>query len=289
MKKLNLVDNINKSNAITHNGKFHIDEVFSTVLLMNLFDEIRLIRVSNIPDNTEIKDKIIYDIGKGEFDHHQPNPLTRKDGIKYSSFGLLWRKYGKKYLEKINCQDIDFAWDSFDATLVKTIDKIDNFQIETDCLKNYLISNIIERFNPNWNSDTDSNTKFQEAVSFASVIFDNEINNVLSIIDAKRYLKNNIVIDKNYIILDKSIPYNDFINENDTENKIKFIICPSKRNGYEIRTVLNRAIFPNEWYGISEEEFRKKYNISGFLYCHSNGKLCITNSLETAVKIIDLT
>ncbi len=289
MEKLKLVDNINEANAITHNGKFHIDEVFSTVLLMKLFDEIRLIRVSNISDNAEVKNKIVYDIGKGEFDHHQQNPLIRKEGIKYSSFGLLWRKFGKKYLEKTNCKDVNFAWNSFDETLVKTIDKIDNFQIEADCLKNYLISNIIEGFNPTWNSNTDSNIKFQEAVSFASVIFDNEINNIYSIIDAKIYLQNNIVIDKEYIILDKSIPYNDFIKENDTDNKIKFIICPSKRNGYEVRTVLNRATFPNEWYGMSENEFHKRYNISGMLYCHSNGKLCITNSIETAVKIINLT
>ena len=289
MKKLNLVDNINEANAITHNGKFHIDEVFSTVLLMKLFDEIRLIRVSNIPDNAEVKNKIVYDIGKGEFDHHQQNPLTRKDGIKYSSFGLLWRKFGKKYLKKTNCKDVNFAWNSLDETLVKTIDKIDNFQIEADCLKNYLISNIIESFNPTWNSNIDSNIKFQEAVFFASVIFDNEINNIYSIIDAKIHLQNNIVIDKNYIILDKSIPYNDFIKENDTDNKIKFIICPSKRNGYEVRTVLNRTVFPNEWYGISENEFYKRYNISGMLYCHPNGKLCITSSIETAVKIIGLT
>jgi uncharacterized UPF0160 family protein len=35
MKNLELVYNINNANAITHNGKFHIDEVFSTVLFKN--------------------------------------------------------------------------------------------------------------------------------------------------------------------------------------------------------------------------------------------------------------
>lgn len=289
MEKLTLVSDINEANAITHNGKFHIDEVFSTVLLMKLHDEIKLIRISEIPEGINIDGKIVYDIGKGEFDHHQANALTREDGIKYSSFGLLWKKYGKSYLTKLNCKDTEFAWMKFDEVFVKTVDKIDNFQIENDCLKNYSISNIIERFNPNWNSNINSDDKFQEAVKFARMIFENEVNNIFSIVDAKEYLKNVKIKDNRYIILDKNIPYNDFIKLNDTKNKIKFIVCPSERQGYEVRTVFNRASFPKKWHELSEDDFYKKYNIKGMIYCHSNGKLCITESIETAIQIIDLT
>lgn len=163
MKKLKIVNNMNNANAITHNGKFHVDEVFSTVLLMKVFDNIKVARVPDVPENMKMEDKIIYDIGKGKFDHHQSNALTREDNVKYSSFGLLWKEYGRKYLEKIHCKNIEFAWKKFDQLLVETIDKIDNFQIESDCLKNYLISNIIEGFNPTWNSEDNPDERFKKA------------------------------------------------------------------------------------------------------------------------------
>ena len=92
-----------------------------------------------------------------------------------------------------------------------------------------------------------------------------------------------------YIILEKYVPYNDFIIENDNEKRIKFIVYPSKRNGYEVRTVLDRAKFPDEWYNLSKKEFYDKYKIDGMLYCHSNGKLCIVSNIETAIDIINLT
>ena len=87
MEKLKIVNNMNNANAITHNGKFHVDEVFSTVLLMKVFDNIKVARVPDVPENMKMEDKIIYDIGKGKFDHHQSNALTREDNVKYSSFG----------------------------------------------------------------------------------------------------------------------------------------------------------------------------------------------------------
>lgn len=289
MEKLKIVSNMNNANAITHNGKFHVDEVFSTVLLMKVFGNIKLARVSCVSENIKLKDKIIYDIGKGKFDHHQTDALTRENNVKYSSFGLLWKEYGRTYLEKVHCKDIEFAWKKFDQLLVKTIDKIDNFQIEPECLKNYLISDIIEGFNPTWNSKDDSNVSFKKAVKFAAVIFDNEINSILSEIDAEIYLSNLKIKNCEYIVLDKYVPYNDFIKKYDREEKIKFIIYPSKRNGYEVRAVLGRKEFPNEWIKLSEKEFYNKYKVSGVLYCHSNRKLCITNNLESAIKIVKLT
>ena len=289
MEKLKIVNNMNNANAITHNGKFHVDEVFSTVLLMKVFDNIKVARVPDVPENMKMEDKIIYDIGKGKYDHHQSNALTREDNVKYSSFGLLWKEYGRKYLEKIHCKNIEFAWKKFDQLLVETIDKIDNFQIESDCLKNYLISNIIEGFNPTWNSEDNPDERFKKAVKFAVIIFDNEINNILSEIDADIYLSSLKIKNCEYIVLDKYVPYNDFIIKHDSEEKIKFVIYPSKRNGYEVRTVLGRKEFPKEWTNLSEKEFYNEYKVNGVLYCHSNRKLCITSSVESAIKVVELT
>lgn len=90
MKNIKLVKRVANANAITHNGKFHLDELFSTIFLSKLMDEIRLIRLPKIEGNYE--NKIIYDIGLGEFDHHQKGKNGfRANGIYYSSIGLLWK------------------------------------------------------------------------------------------------------------------------------------------------------------------------------------------------------
>ena len=290
MKNLKIVKDINEANFITHSGKFHIDDVFSTVFLANYFENVRLKRVGHIEKINEKDDKIIYDIGYGKFDHHQGNALKRKDGTTYSSFGLLWKEYGKYYLKKINCNDINFAWNKFDNTLVKTIDKIDNSQIEPEAKNNYLISNIIENYNPAWNSKDRSDVNFLKAVNFANKIFKNEIKNIFALIEVKKFLERQyITLNDNFIVLKKYVPYQDFILEKDIEEKIQFIIYPSNRNGVEIITVLNRKKFPVSWHNMNEIEFYKKYGIRGMLYCHSNGNLCIANNIETAKKIVALT
>ncbi len=290
MKGLKIVKDIDKANFITHSGKFHIDDVFSTAFLANYFGDVRLKRVYNIEDIEKNSEKIVYDIGYGKFDHHQVNALRRQDGTIYSSFGLLWKEYGKSFLRKNNCDDIDFAWKKFDNFLVKTIDKIDNSQIEPEFQNYYLISNIIENYNSTWDSNDKSDDNFLKAVNFANNILKNEIKSIFSIIKAKKFLENKYdLINDNFIVLEKYIPYHDFILEKDTEEKIQFVIYPSKRNGIEIRTVLDRKKFPKLWHSMNEKEFYKKYGIKGMLYCHSNGKLCIVGNIESAKKIIELT
>lgn len=289
MNNFEIIENIEEANAITHSGKFHIDDVFSTVFLINFFENIKLIRLPSLSDTQKNKDKIIYDIGKGEFDHHQVDALKRKNGITYSSFGLLWKRYGRDFLKKINCEDIEFAWNRFDEKFVITIDKIDNSQIEKGTSKIYSVADIISRFNPEWNSKENENKAFKEAVYFANVIFNNEIRNILAIVEANKKLKQLYPkLKEKYIILDRYIPYKDFIIENDKNNIVKFIIYPSKRYGYEVRTILDRELFPLKWHKLNQKQFYEKYKIDGMMYCHTNGKMLVAEDVKTAIEILKL-
>lgn len=54
--------------GLTHSGKFHADDVFSTALLELLNPEFQVERVLEVPADF---DGIVYDIGGGAFDHHQ--------------------------------------------------------------------------------------------------------------------------------------------------------------------------------------------------------------------------
>ena len=60
--------------AFTHSGKFHADDVFSSALLLYLNPEITITRGSKVPEGY---DGIVFDIGRGEYDHHQKDSRRR--------------------------------------------------------------------------------------------------------------------------------------------------------------------------------------------------------------------
>ena len=94
-------------NAITHTAPHHADEVFATVMLAALSDVVLYrTRDKSIIDSS---DAIVYDVGgefdpkRKRFDHHQKNfSESRRDGIKYSSAGLIWREYGVEIVKKLS-------------------------------------------------------------------------------------------------------------------------------------------------------------------------------------------
>ena len=74
-----VVDNIEKANAVTHCGTMHADEIFATAFL-DLYLGDRLVYRTNNVDNIKLNDDVlVYDIGRGKFDHHQNDALKRED------------------------------------------------------------------------------------------------------------------------------------------------------------------------------------------------------------------
>ena len=68
--KMGLLEQIKKPNAkaFTHSGKFHADDVFSSALLLYLNPQITITRGNRVPEEY---DGIVFDIGRGRYDHHQ--------------------------------------------------------------------------------------------------------------------------------------------------------------------------------------------------------------------------
>ena len=145
-KNIQLTTKIDKANCITHSGRFHVDDVISTIFLSKIINKIVLSRVPTI-ENKNIKDKIVYDIGFGEFDHHQKNRNGQRDnGIYYSSIGLLWKKFGKEYLKEIRVKNIDKTFEYIDRELIQNIDATDNMQF--DHVENKISPDFIKLCNP---------------------------------------------------------------------------------------------------------------------------------------------
>ena len=83
------------SKAFTHGAKFHSDDVFATAFLEMIKPDIEVKRGFEVPKDF---DGIIYDIGRGKFDHHQKDKEYRENGCPYAAFGLLWREFGAQRL-----------------------------------------------------------------------------------------------------------------------------------------------------------------------------------------------
>ncbi len=121
---------MNDKTIATHNGNFHADDVFSVAALRRIFPSFKLIRTRDL--ELIAKADIVIDVG-GEydsdadrFDHHQRGGAgERENGIPYSSFGLIWQKYGLEI-----CQGNQDVANAVDAGLVSTIDAIDCGHVE---------------------------------------------------------------------------------------------------------------------------------------------------------------
>jgi uncharacterized UPF0160 family protein len=117
---------------VTHDGQAHADDLFAYTVLKRLFPALFLVR-------TRDKEKIAsahiafdvgmeYDHSRYRYDHHQNDKPLRESGIPYSAFGLIWKHYGKQYLETLlsNTDRLPEVWGAVDNGLVRHIDIGDN-------------------------------------------------------------------------------------------------------------------------------------------------------------------
>ena len=157
---MNLLEEIRKPNAcaFTHGGKFHADDVFSSALLLYINQEIHITRGNKVPDDFE---GIVFDIGRGPFDHHQKDSRIRENGVPYAAFGLLWEVLGKEILgEELAVR--------FDESFVQPLDNNDNTGEKNE------LATLIGNFNPSWDANDNGDKEFFQAVSVAGMILENK-------------------------------------------------------------------------------------------------------------------
>ena len=99
---MTLLEMIQKENAaaFTHGGKFHADDVFSAALLLHFNPKLTIQRGNRVPEEF---DGIVFDIGRGEYDHHQKASRIRENGAPYAAFGLLWCRNQRKRTSIMDC------------------------------------------------------------------------------------------------------------------------------------------------------------------------------------------
>ncbi|KIR01778.1 hypothetical protein P261_00592 [Lachnospiraceae bacterium TWA4] len=255
--------------AFTHGGKFHADDVFSGALLRILNPSIKIIRGFKVPEDF---DGIVFDIGLGEFDHHQVDSKVREDGIPYAAFGLLWEKFGPELVGEELAK-------KFDKTVVCDMDEADNTG------KYHAISDLIGSYNPGWDSDKNPDECYEEALGVAKSLLEHKIEALKGLIRAKEEVL--ALIDTNtppLLILSRFIPWKQWV----VDTPYQFVIYPSNRGGYNAQgvpisedTVELKCPFPESWRGLSGEELEKVSGICGLRFCHNSGFLLAGETLES--------
>ncbi len=296
---IKIVKTQEEADFITHSGTMHADEVFATAFLEQYFGKNKVLRTNSVEFDKLSTKVIVYDIGRGKFDHHQVDALKRDNDITYCSFGLLWKEFGKDFLKKEGFSNIDSLWEYIDKDFVEGIDADDNgvFPKIDAIYKVKTISSIIKLFNPSFDSDEDESCQFIKAVDVASKIFyeeilyangkviaDKNINDLLDEVDS----------DSKFLILDKFLPYEETILNREDKNNILFVAFPSNRGGYAIKTIPKsltdktaRMDFPEEWAGLEGEELEKVSSIKGLTFCHTGRFIVSCKDLKSVYKVLE--
>ena len=269
LKKIRLKD----ASAFTHSGKFHADDVFSSALLLYLNPEITILRGNKVPEDF---DGIIFDIGRGRYDHHQKDSRIRENGIPYAAFGLLWEELGTEILgEELAAK--------FDEAFVQPLDNNDNTGEKNE------LATLIGNFNPGWDSKSSNDEAFFQAVSVAGMILENKFERYLGNERADRRVEEILTehaasLASGDLVLPEFIPCQKRLSETD----IAFVIFPSNRGGYCIQpqkkeySLNYKCSFPSQWLGLEGEELVKETGLSSAVFCHKGGFLMTVGELEDA-------
>ena len=296
---IKIVNSEEQANAITHSGTMHADEVFATAFLEDYLGNRKVYRTNNI-DYTKVQENtLIYDVGRGKFDHHQIDALKRDDGITYCSFGLRWKEFGKDYLKKKSFSNINILWEYIDKDFIEGIDADDNgFFPKIDAIyKVKTLSNIIKIFNPSYDSYETESEQFIKAVDVAKKIFIEEVLYANGKVMANAIINkilDNLDSNSKYLILDKFLPYEETILNRSDMNNLLFVAFPSNRGGYVIKTIPKnledktaRVAFPSEWAGLEGKELEEKSKIPGLIFCHTGRFIVSCKDYDTVLKVLN--
>lgn len=278
----------------THNGNFHADDVFSIAALKVIFPIFTLIRTRD-EEKINAADMVIdvggiHDADKGRFDHHQRGGAGARDnGIPYSSFGLIWQKYGLDI-----CQGNQEVANAVDDGLVSTIDAIDCGYVD-GVATGISLSQTISMFNPTWQEESDFDTCFDEAVDFASRILSRFIASASGGLNAKEIVAKAIenAEDSRLIILEQYTPWKKTVHS--LSNEALYMVYPSHSGKWIIQTVPvepgsfeDRKSLPVSWAGLSGEEFQAITGLEDAMFCHNGRFIAGSESFQSIMKMAEI-
>jgi uncharacterized UPF0160 family protein len=278
-------------NVATHDGSFHADEVFALAALSLLGEPIEIVRTRD-PDTLAAAD-VRVDVGfasdpaAGDFDHHQKGGAgERANGVRYASFGLVWREYGARLCDG----DADVAA-RVDQSLVQGVDANDTGQAVVapivEGVRPMTVSGVIGGLNRRWDEDLSpeaERARFDAAVSLARGIIEREIASAAAGRRAVRIVEAAVggARDPRVIELERDVPWKEVVVTQAPD--ALFVVYP-KRQGWgleavprELGSFTNRRDLPEAWAGLDGPDLARLTGVDDALFAHAKRFLVVARS-----------
>jgi len=281
----------------THPGNFHADDVFAVATLGLAAGPLELVRTRDQERFAAADVRI--DLGgrsdpaTGDFDHHQRGGAgERPNGIRYASFGLVWRAYGEQLAGGPD------AARAVDERLVQGVDANDTGQTISQPLvedvRSMTVSGIIAAMNPVWDEELDpaqEDARFREAVGVATGILEREIAGAGAFRRAQQLVVNAIARaeDPRLVELDRNMPWREAVVT--SAPQALFVVYP-KSDGWALQAVPqklgafgNRRDLPVGWAGHSGADLAAITGVPDAVFCHTAGFYAAARTREGIIAL----
>ena len=282
---------------VTHNGRFHADDIFAIATLLLVYPDAEIIRSRNkeIIKSADIVVDVgfVYDPKIKRFDHHQPGGAGARDiGIPYAAFGLVWKEWGTDIAGKDEALLID-------KQLVCPVDAHDNGVSITENkfpeIREYTISDFFSSYLDIDEIDEKNLLQiFFKGVEVAQTLLRREIKMAQKEISGMKIVRDifDKTEDKRIILLEKDLPWYRVLTP---ELETLYVIYPRKEETWGVRAVPKNLIgfelkkpFPQSWGGRDADELAKITGVADAVFCHNKLFVCSAKSQEGALALAEI-
>jgi uncharacterized UPF0160 family protein len=293
---------------VTHSGGFHADELLSSVILTRLFPQARIVRSRATDWITPGNDRIIYDVGGAYvpdariFDHHQRGAPLREDGQPYSSFGLIWKHFGRDYLvaSGVPEESIDTVHAAFDASFVLPVDLLDNGAISPAVagqLAPLTLPTLLESLKPVFDEEDPvaDDRAFHAALVVTRSFIEANIAQRAAKLRAEGLVLRAIAEAGTSAILElpRGMPFRPAIVKSGADHLL-FVVHPRDKDwclttirrsdeGFEAR-----ADLPKAWAGLTNADLETACGVEGATFCHNGLFIAAARTREAALAMADI-
>lgn len=264
----------------THSGSFHADEVFALAVLRMARGPLEIVRTRSPEKLAACAMRVDvgrrYDPDSGDFDHHQGDVGERENGVRFASFGLVWKSFG----EELGGSPEVAA--SVDARVVAPIDAGDNGQELYEPLMEgvvpYAVSGVIAAMNPPWDAEDGANAEraaFDEAVDLAERIIRRELEASQGRARAADLVRAALARspDPAVLELDRGMPWRGVVLAEAPD--VLFVVSPRTRGDWSLQAVpagdhgfANRRSLPEGWAGLEGAPLQEVTGVPDAVFCH---------------------
>jgi uncharacterized UPF0160 family protein len=313
--KAQVITDIQSAFCITHGGRFHADDLFAAAIMLLVFSftepENETFKVARALTTDDISNAngVTFDIGGGEFDHHQKGGNGyHSNGVPYAAFGLIFRQFGKDVISKVvNSTDtsiINPIFDRLENSIVSTVDACDNGESGVDSRKYHIVS-MSEYISARYMSceitrhnltNDDYNEQFlfalEEVTTYLVITIKKEFHLIQGDQKVVKLLNNS---DDNILVLDDDLPYRNALINHPKGSSIQLVIKPSIRGGFQLCSIPKigvktpndsfKVAFPQEWSGESGHKLQELTHCGSAIFCSNDRRFLVCETKEGALEL----